>query len=185
MDNQWLDADLDKPTTPQYKNGYAGFWERFGAAFLDGLLLAVVSFLVLGAFGIGLTDLYQGAAKGEDPTELFGAKYYWASIVNLLINWYYFAQQESSVHQATLGKRALGLIVTDINDQRLSFQQASVRFWLKQLMTIGSLLGSALAMPELVTSVSFLALVNYLVQPFTARKQALHDMIAKTLVYKK
>ena len=183
MENQFLDSNLDE-ATPQY-NGYAGFWERFGAAFIDGILLFIVGQLVMVAFGINFMDMMQGAAKGEDPTELFGSKYYMASIVSLVINWYYFAQQESSEHKATLGKRALGLVVTDLEGARLSFQQATIRFAMKQIISFVSLIGSLIAMPEMVSLLSLLALVGYLIQPFTKKKQAFHDIVAKTLVYKK
>jgi uncharacterized RDD family membrane protein YckC len=183
MEDQLLDTDL-QTTPPQYKD-YAGFWERFGAAFIDGLILFVVGQLVMGAFGINFMDLFQSASKGDDPIELFGNKYYMASIVSLLINWYYFAQQESSEHQATLGKRAIGLVVTDLNGQRLSFQQASLRFLMKQIISIISLVGSLLNSPNLVSALSGLALIGYIIQPFTPRKQAFHDIIAKTLVYHK
>ena len=46
MDNEFLDTELDKPT-PQY-NGYATFWERFGAALIDGIILFVVGQMILG-----------------------------------------------------------------------------------------------------------------------------------------
>ena len=183
MNNDILDADiLEQP--PQYSN-YAGFWERFAAAFIDGIILFVAGQLVMGAFGINFIDMFQSASKGIDPVELFGSKYYMASIVSLIINWYYFAQQESSEHQATLGKRALGLVVTDLLGHRLSFGQASLRFVMKQLITFISLAGAVLNSPSLLSSLTFLAVMGYLIQPFTPRKQAFHDLVAKTLVYNK
>lgn len=185
MEQQLLDVDLQTATPPPEYKDYAGFFERLGAAFIDGLILAVVGQLVMGAFGIGLLDLFQSASKNEDPIALFGNKYYWASLVSLAINWYYFAQQESSEHKATLGKRAVGLVVTDLNGYRLSFGQASLRFVMKQLLSFVSLAGSFIDSPNLVASLVFLCFLGYMIQPFTARKQAFHDMVAKTLVYHK
>ncbi len=182
MNNEFLDSELEKPT-PQYK-GYARFWERFGAAFIDGIILFVAGQLILGAFGINFIDMYQSAARGEDPVDIFGTHYYTASILSIAFDWFYFAQQESSDQQATLGKRVVGLIVTDLNGERLSFQQASVRFVMKQIISFVSLLSSFLS-PSIVSTLSFLALMGYLIQPFTAKKQAFHDLVAKTLVYRK
>ncbi len=182
MDNEFLDSDLEKPT-PQY-NGYAGFWERFGAALIDGIILFVVGQMILGSFGINFIEMYQSAARGEDPVDIFGSNFYTASILSLVFDWFYFAQQESSPTKATLGKRAMGLIVTDLNGEGLSFQHASVRFVMKQIISFVSLL-SAFLSPNVVSTLSALALAGYLIQPFTAKKQALHDIVAKTLVYRK
>ena len=182
MDNEFLDTELDKPT-PQY-NGYAGFWERFGAAFIDGILLFVVGQMILGAFGINFIDMYQSAARGEDPVDVFGSNFYTASILSLAFDWFYFAQQESCDKQATLGKRVVGLIVTDLKGERVTFQQASVRFVIKQIISLVSLL-SAFLTPSIVSTLSVLSLMGYLIQPFTPKKQAFHDIVAKTLVYRK
>lgn len=182
MDNEFLDSELEKPT-PQY-NGYAGFWERFGAGLIDGIILFVAGQMILGSFGINFIDMYQSAARGEDPVDIFGSNFYIASILSLVFDWFYFAQQESSNTKATLGKRAMGLIVTDLNGEGLSFQQASVRFVMKQIISFVSLLSTFLS-PTIVSGVSVLALMGYLIQPFTAKKQAFHDIVAKTLVYRK
>jgi uncharacterized RDD family membrane protein YckC len=183
MDNQFLDSDLET-TPPQYKN-YAGFWERFGAAFLDGLILFVVGQLVMGAFGMNFLDLMQSAARKEDPFDIFGNKYYGVTVVNILISLYYHAQQESSEHQATLGKRAVGLVVTDLQGQRLSFQQAALRFLMKQLFAIIAVVFSFLGSRDLAGGLNLFSLLGYIIQPFTPKKQAFHDMVAKTLVYHK
>ncbi len=87
-------------------------------------------------------------------------------IVMLILQWLYFAWMESSEHQATLGKMALGLIVTDLNDQRISFGRATGRFFAK-----------------IITNYTFF--IGYIMAGFTEKKQALHDMIASTLVLRK
>jgi uncharacterized RDD family membrane protein YckC len=43
---------------------------------------------------------------------------------------------ESSSKQATLGKMALGIIVTDLAGNRISFGKASARFWGKLVATL-------------------------------------------------
>ncbi|GEQ96830.1 hypothetical protein JCM17844_04670 [Iodidimonas gelatinilytica] len=72
---------------------------------------------------------------------------------------------ESSEKQATLGKAAIGIKVTDMNGQRISFLRATGRHFGKILSTI-------------------ILLIGYVMILFTKRKQGLHDMIAGCLVLK-
>lgn len=70
---------------------------------------------------------------------------------------------ESSSGQATLGKKVFHIKVTDTRGHRLSFGKASARFWSK--------------------AVSFFILgIGFIITAFTGKKQALHDLIAGTLV---
>jgi uncharacterized RDD family membrane protein YckC len=85
----------------------------------------------------------------------------------ILLSWLYHAAMESSVWQGTIGKRALGIIVTDMNGAKVDFWRASGRFFsrlVSNMIPFG--IGCALA-------------------GFTQRKQALHDMIASTLVLRR
>ncbi|HBK66344.1 MAG TPA: hypothetical protein DD000_23340, partial [Cyanobacteria bacterium UBA11166] len=74
--------------------------------------------------------------------------------------------QESSPKQATIGKQALGIVVTDLNNQPISFVTATIRHFSKILSGI-------------------ILLIGYLMVLFTEKKQALHDMLAGTLVVNK
>lgn len=87
-------------------------------------------------------------------------------IVIIVATWLYFAVMESSPWQATLGKKLLGLHVTDLNGQRLTLGRATGRTLAKYLssMTMG---------------------IGYLLCGFTERKQALHDVVAKCLVLRR
>ena len=78
----------------------------------------------------------------------------------------YFAFMESSARQATLGKQALGIIVTDLNGNRIYFGKATARYFGKFIS--GLILG-----------------IGYIMAGFTEKKQALHDMMARCLVVKK
>ena len=83
-----------------------------------------------------------------------------------IINWLYFTISESSSWQATLGKKMLGLYVTDERRHRLSFGRANGRYWSKVIS--GLVLG-----------------IGFLMVGFTKRKQGLHDKIAGTLVFRR
>lgn len=87
-------------------------------------------------------------------------------LLNIVGVWLYYALQESSERQATIGKRALNIYVTDMNGQRLSFGNATGRYFAKILS--GLILG-----------------IGYMMAGFTEKKQALHDMVADTLVMRR
>jgi uncharacterized RDD family membrane protein YckC len=138
---------------------YAGFWRRWAALFLDqliiGIPLSVVFFFV---------SLAVGLAGGGQPDP--------AKVVMLQLGLYavwfvvaafYFAGLESSEAQATFGKRALGIKVTDLNGQRLSFKHA-----------LGRWAGAAISYMTMY--------IGFAMAGFTQRKQALHDYLASTLV---
>jgi uncharacterized RDD family membrane protein YckC len=122
---------------------YAGFWTRFGAYIIDMLILVIPYLVIVAIFG----------ESG-------------ASLLILLIAWVYFAYLESSEKQATFGKQALGLIVIDVDGNRLDFTKATIRYICK--LIFGGLL-----------------LVGYIIIGFTEKKQGLHDMIVGTYVIQK
>lgn len=89
-----------------------------------------------------------------------------AYILVIVLDWLYFTAFEASSKQATPGKMALGIIVTDLKGNRISFGRANGRYWSKILSTAILLLG-------------------FIMIGFTEKKQGLHDIIADTLVLKK
>ncbi len=146
--NQPTDLLLEEPVV------YAGFWERFGAAFIDGIILGVIGYVI---------GLILPAAPGSSISTL---KYIGASnFIGIAINWLYYAFQESSPAQATIGKRALGIKVTSMDGGRISFGQATGRYFAKILSGL-------------------ILLIGYLMMLWDAKKQTLHDKLAGTLVVK-
>lgn len=136
---------------------YAGFWRRWAALCLDQLMIMVPL--------IGLTLLfgYMGGAfrnLGRDGMPEIDGLYYF---LYFLISPMYFALQESGAHQATLGKRALGIKVTDADGRPLGFPHALGRWFAASLSYLPFYLG-------------------FLMAAFTSEKKALHDVVAKTLV---
>lgn len=91
---------------------YAGFWRRFVASIVDGLLVQMVQFLWLLPMKISSDN---DSTLGGEVFVSFGI-----FILNLL----YFGLMESSPWQATLGKRWLGLKVVDESGQRITFSRA-------------------------------------------------------------
>jgi uncharacterized RDD family membrane protein YckC len=140
---------------------YAGFWIRFVAVIIDALALGIVVWPIS-----GILALMIGAAGNQVNMPGVGIHLVRGIVIwSLFIfaGWIYEASLESSSKQATLGKMALGLKVTDERGQRISFARASGRFFAKLLSRM-------------------ILFIGYIMAGFTARKQALHDMIAGTLV---
>lgn len=123
---------------------YAGFWLRFVAALIDGILVGLVN---------GVLRM------------IFGDEFLY-SVLSLVAGWLYYAIMESSAHQATLGKKILGLRVTDLDGRRIGFGRATGRYFGKIISAI-------------------ILLIGYIMAAFTEKKQALHDILAGTLVLKK
>ncbi len=151
---------------------YAGFWLRFVAIIIDGIIIGVLQFVViapiLGAIGIGMSG-GASAMDPDDPTVMIAkimALFSTVGLIAQVVNILYFTLMESSKYQATIGKLALGLIVTDINGGKLDFVKALIR-----------------NVSKIVSGI--ILFIGYIMAGFTEKKQALHDIIAGTLVVKK
>lgn len=135
---------------------YAGFWWRFVAALIDGVIGTVIG-MVVGAvigFQMGSGDATIDAIKAV------------SSVVGMVVNWLYFAISESSPMSGTLGKYLLGIRVVDENGDRIGFGRATGRYFGKILSAL-------------------ILCVGFLMAGWTRRKQALHDMIAGCLVVRR
>jgi len=118
---------------------YGGFWKRAAAWLIDFIVVGAATGLVIAVtFGVGF-------------------------VVTFVAHWIYEAAMLSSSWQSTVGKRALGMTVTDADGRRLSFAHATGRHFAKWL--------SALTL-----------CIGFIMAAFTTRKQALHDMVASTVV---
>lgn len=125
---------------------YAGFWARVAAYIVDSacvfaiFLLLAVAFSFLGEMGVMITG-----------------------VAVVLIQLLYWPVLESSTHQATFGKRMLGIRVEHADGGRTTFLRALGRNLAKIISSIPMALG-------------------FVMVAFTDRKQGLHDMIAKCVV---
>jgi uncharacterized RDD family membrane protein YckC len=157
---------------PTNAPSYAGFWKRVLAYLIDAFVLYFPFSLLELPFGMRKayetlnqqvlaadTDL-QAAVEAYRHFYIEQWPYF---LTTMVIGWLYFAVCESSSWQATIGKLALGMRVTDLHGARISFPRALGRY-------AGKLLSS------------FLMCIGFLLVAFTQRKQGLHDMLANTLV---
>lgn len=127
---------------------FCGFWRRFWAAMVDLMIYVPFSNAIEIALG----------RRPFDPVE-WDASYYAIQVVLVTLGWAYSALLESSRWQGSLGQQLLGIRVSDLAGRRISFARATGRHF-------GQL-------------VSFLTLgIGYLMIAFTAKKQALHDVMS-------
>ncbi len=136
---------------------YAGFWKRFCAALVDGIIVNIA--VSISGFIIGL--IFGTATSNTESSQAFTSLI--GGILGIVISWLYCASMESSSEQATLGKQALGIKVTNLEGKPISFEQATGRHFAKILSTL-------------------IFLIGYIMAAFTAKKQALHDILASTLI---
>jgi uncharacterized RDD family membrane protein YckC len=153
---------------------YGGFWLRLVAHLIDSVILgiplglvAMVLFFLFGGFGLMMhrNTVDSHAAAAFVAPIFFGILFAMFFLIGLY--WLYFAGMESSERQATFGKAAMSLRVTDLEGRRLTFGHATGRFFAK-----------------IITGMIPLG-IGYFMAGFTEKKQALHDMIAGTLVLQK
>jgi len=152
---------------------YAGFWLRFVAYLIDAVILSIVyiALFVVVIFASGVAAILRNLPENPTPDMFLRGAFVLAILaliaITTVITWLYYAWMESSPSQGTLGKMALGLIVTDMQYQPVSFARASGRFFGKFITGLIPLF------------------IGYIMAGFTAKKQALHDMIASCLVLRK
>lgn len=152
-------------------NEYAGFWLRVVAFIIDAIVLSVVYLLmIIPLYNFFAPDpAYEFAGPGlvvEEPAMLNGwLALDYSQLILAVTAVIYYAVMEASRYQASLGKMALELKVTDAGGERLTFSRAVLRNTSKIFS-------------------SLLLMAGHLVMAFTKKKQALHDLIAGALVVK-
>jgi uncharacterized RDD family membrane protein YckC len=144
---------------------YAGFWLRLVASLIDAIFIFIV---ILGAVTVakGILGVPVGFAAGRYGVRTLERGHAVIFLIIMVVPWLYWALMESSSHQATLGKMALGLKVTDLQGERISFGRATGRYFGK-------------IVSEMILYIGFM------MAGWTKRKQALHDLMAGTLVVRK
>jgi uncharacterized RDD family membrane protein YckC len=154
---------------------YASFGQRLLALIIDTIAISVVRSVVvlplLAAIGLNIASDIQDFDMSDTGDVLklittLAAAIAALSLISTIITVLYFTLMESSKYQASLGKLALGIVVVDMDGNRIDFGKALIR-------NVGKLVSA------------FILLIGYIMAAFTDKKQALHDMIASTLVVKK
>jgi len=140
---------------------YAGFWIRFAAKFIDGIILWIVQFIIQFIFGmiIGL------GFSNSSPDEAGPAVIAMALLMFLISIAIQAAYNGIMVGKfgATVGKMACGLKVVMPDGSPVSMPRAFGRYFAEILN-------------------AFTLLIGYIIAAFDNEKRALHDHIASTRV---
>jgi uncharacterized RDD family membrane protein YckC len=153
---------------------YGGFWRRFLAYVLDTLIIGIplgILYLIYCALIImnsrksapQESSIFAVITNGEVNT-LTNTSYI-LFLIGFFISVIYFTGLHASKLQATIGKLAFGLMVVDETGNRITLRRALGRYFAAILSTI--------------------LYIGYIIAVFTKRKQAFHDIIARTYVIKK
>ena len=151
---------------------YAGFWRRFLAHVIDRLILGVINALLVLLFFLNVLRNIADLCTSNCDLDLIAfpatlvsllLSVVWLAILVQVIYFLYCAGFESSRSQATPGKMALGIIVTDGRYQRITFARA-----------LGRNLGKIIS--------GLILMIGFIMAGLTARKQALHDLLADCVV---
>ena len=144
---------------------YAPLLKRSAAWIIDCIIISLPLAMVYAFLSVaysGRTDLINNL---EGRLELLQLKRVLLGI-GVGIAWLYCTLFESSLYQATPGKRTFGLVVVNTKGNRIGFGQAALRSFVKYL--ISNIFG-----------------IGYLIALFTQKRQSLHDLLSGCLVISK
>jgi uncharacterized RDD family membrane protein YckC len=153
-------VEMISPDSTQFK--LAGIWSRIGGALIDLIIVLIICYVVMFAWGY-FGALYDARSYSNIDEGTWEAR---GMLAFLLIDYLYSATLQSGTKQGTWGQRAMGLQVIKIDGSAVTFGTASFRYFV-----------------SLVSSI--LAKIGYLIAIFTEKKQTLHDLAAGVLVVRK
>jgi uncharacterized RDD family membrane protein YckC len=146
------------------KNQLAGFWPRYLAFMIDSALCLLMAGIIYGmGFGLAFAYAYMQGQPADPSNPLFLSIMGLTALIALGAQFFYFASGEASAVQGTLGMRSIGLKVTDMKGNRITFNTGIARHFMRIIGAIPLYLG-------------------YFMCAFTEKKQTLHDLSTKTLV---
>ncbi len=143
---------------------YANFWKRSAAYLIDSLIYGGLGAIINNVLSVFIGLALGVSTKGKEPD--LGTMFLMFVItmaIQFVIWAAYYAWPESSSWQATIGKKILGLKVTDTNGQRISFGRS---LWRNFAMIFSAIILG----------------IGYLMPLWTQKKQCLHDMMSDCLV---
>lgn len=148
---------------------YAGFADRMAAFIIDAIIVGTLfCYLLEGAVYAGgfispLLFAGTAAAFGEPEMPVIIGSAVAATILLFLLCWLYSAGVTGSSYSATFGKMIMGMKVTDVLGNRLSFWHATIRFIAKIFSGL-------------------ILFIGFFMIHYSEKKQGLHDRFAGTYV---
>jgi uncharacterized RDD family membrane protein YckC len=140
---------------------YAGFWVRFAAVFLDGVIVKVVSIVLMLAFGLGISAAMIGPRYTPEAGALYVALQ--GGVILLAVGYETFMIGK---YGATLGKMACKIRVVKADGSPVSYGTSLARYFSKIVS-------------------SLICAIGYIMAAFDEEKRALHDRMCSTrVIYK-
>ena len=139
---------------------YGGFWVRFGAKIIDGIIIGVIQGIL--NFGVGMVAGISSTPTSPENMTAFFMVFY---IVNIGVAVAYTTWFLGK-YAATPGKMALGLKVITADGGKVSYLKAFGRYF-----------------AEIVSGI--ILCIGYIMAAFDDEKRTLHDRICNTRVVKK
>ncbi len=142
----------------------ATFGQRFSAAFIDLFLLTILMFLVKISFpDFGNMLFFEKAS----PFVTDNGVNWVLNKSSLIVVWIFYSLiMDSTVMQGTIGKQAMGILVTDETGKRISFSRSAARNLFK------------------IVSYAMLGF-GFIYVLWDKKSRGWHDVFANTLVIKK
>jgi uncharacterized RDD family membrane protein YckC len=171
MKGKWVCAECKPDYVQMLKIGlkqpddfhYAGFWIRFGAKFIDGIVLMIIVFIVMIPFGMFFAVDPNQIAAGENGTVFLILALQLLIQIGIPLAYVTFFIGK---YQATPGKMVCGIKIIRPDGEALSYLRSFGRYF-----------------SELLSSMTFT--IGYLMAAFDSEKRALHDRVSDTrVVYK-
>lgn len=170
--NRWVCAACKPTFVQKLKEGvevvasmqYAGFWIRFAAKFIDGLVMAIPVLLVVGVMFFAVWKSVKAGGESAAPPHLEAL----INVMQLIYVLVYAAYNTWFIgrYGATLGKMACGLKAVSATGERISYARACGRHFAEMLSGL-------------------ICYIGYLMVAFDGEKRALHDHICNTRVIRK
>ncbi|WFA06722.1 RDD family protein [Bacillus sp. HSf4] len=167
-------------TAPAAGSNLAGIGSRFLASFIDSIILGIPMYIVTLVISIQLFmgDVEFMSIIERDPEKVTNQEFFTVlssvfkvagimAALSFIVYFLYFTLMESSKWQATLGKKIMGIQVMEAEAEggRISFGRAAGRFFARSFL-------------------SPILMIGYILAFFTEKRQALHDLLAGTIVVK-
>jgi len=144
---------------------YAGFWIRFGAIFIDGIILWAVQMIVYAVFG-GITAAVVPSMPGNSTNMSF---FIFSQVIITLLSFVISAAYDIwfvGRFGATPGKMACKIKIVTPDGGKVSYSRALGRYFAKWISSM--ILG-----------------IGFLMAAFDDEKRTLHDRICETRVIRK
>lgn len=153
---------------------YGGFWIRFGARFIDGLIFTIPMVIFFAMFIPNLIRAQRQAGGAAAPPNLFAVSGFITFFLIMFVAGGFYEILMLKYRSATVGKMACGLRVIRSDGRSLSWGVCFGRFFMWNVVTSG--------IPYLN---SVLMLVSSIMLGVDNEKRALHDRVCDTrVIYK-